>query len=448
MPLGTPFLMAAIDCYSGCIAGFDIGFDPPSYVSTARTLKHLIGFKDMEAFGTDEDGEPVIRNAYPMNGVPLQFILDNDQAFHSRSLFHSAAALGCHIDYIPPSQSWKKGRIERFWGTVQESYLDMFPGKVLRYGDDRARDYKPEDDAVITLGQLRLFVTKAIVDVHHQEVDEWTGERRIDLWTKSVAINPPRRVRAHDDLVELVGAYEERKAERRGIRLFGLRYNSSDLAKYRAGFEKDPRVEIRYDPENIEHVTLVDHAKGFTLRVPCTRPDYVKDLSLHQHLVIKRRAKDRSPEGLIRMAELTMAKAELFKLGQSMLKARKGRGRLTKVAQHLGVGREVIDLMSRRFEDVEQSAEPLDLSEDAVSDAEDDRDARTDESLVETFRDRSERKPRRKAESRTPRAKAEPAASPRRPDAALAAETPPTPVPPTPIRPTGVRRNMKVDYGD
>ncbi len=27
MPLGTPFLMAAIDCYSGCVAGWDIGFD-------------------------------------------------------------------------------------------------------------------------------------------------------------------------------------------------------------------------------------------------------------------------------------------------------------------------------------------------------------------------------------------------------------------------------------
>ena len=450
MPLGNPFLMAAIDCYSGCIAGFDIGFDPPSYVSTARTLKHIIGFKDMEAFGKDEDGEPLIRNTYPLNGVPLQMVVDNDQAFHSSSFVQSAAALNCHINYIPPSQPWKKGRIERFWGTVQTSYLDMFPGKVLRYGDDRARDYKPEDDAVISLRQLRLIVTKAIVDVHHEEVDEWTGERRIDLWTKSVAIHPPRRVRAHDDLVELVGAYAERKAERRGIRLFGLRYNSSELAKYRSGFEQDPRVEVRYDPQNIEYVTLIDHAKGFTLRVPCTRPDYVRDLSHHQHLVIKRRAKDRSPEGFIRMAALTMAKAELFALGQSMLKVQRGRGRLTKVAQFLGSEREVIDLMSRRREDAAESAQPLDLSEDAVSDAEDDRNARTDESLVDTLRNGPEGKPKSKskAKPRTPRTKPEPAASSTKPDPAPPAETAPTPLWPTPSRLPGARRKMKVIYDD
>jgi putative transposase len=126
MPLGTPFLMAVIDCYSGCIAGYDIGFDPPSYVSTARALKHVIGFKDMSAFGTNEDGEPLIRNAYPLNGVPFKFFVDNDQAFHSASFIRSAKALGCHVDYIPPSQSWKKGRIERFWGTVQECFLARF----------------------------------------------------------------------------------------------------------------------------------------------------------------------------------------------------------------------------------------------------------------------------------------------------------------------------------
>jgi putative transposase len=326
----------------------------------------------------------------------------------------------------------------------------MFPGKVLRYGDDRARDYKPEDDAVITLQQLRLFVTKAIVDVHHQGVDEWTGERRIDLWTKSVAINPPRRVRAHDDLVELVGAYETRKAERRGLRLFGLRYNSSDLAQYRAGFEKDPRVEVRYDPQEIGHVTLIDHDKGFTLRVPCTRPQYAVGLSLHQHRVIQRRAKDRSPEGLIRIGALVMAKAELFELGKSMLKVRRGRGRLTKVAQFLGIGREVIDLMSRRREDVEESAVPLDLTEDDVSDPEDDRTALADESLVETFRDGPERKSKAMSKPRTSRSKAGRTASPRQPDVVPAAEPTITPVPPRPAqsRTPSVRRKMKVIYDD
>ncbi|TXM73743.1 transposase [Methylobacterium sp. WL69] len=372
LPLGTPYLMAAIDCYSGCIAGWDVSFDPPSYVSAARTLKHLIGFKDMTEFAKGKDGEPIVRNAYPLNGVPAQFVLDNDQVFHSRSFVHSARALGCSINYIPPSQSWKKGRIERFWGTVQQSFLDMFPGKVFRYGDDVGRDYKPEDDAIVTLSELRLFITKAIVDVYHQDIDPRTQKRRIDLWTEGAAVRPPRRVRAHDDLVELVGAYETRKAERRGLRLFGLRYNSSDLASYRDDFRTDPRVEVRYDPQDIGSVTLIDHEKGLALRVPCTQPAYAAGLSLHQHKVIQRRAKDGSPEGRIRMGTLLMAKAELFELGEAMLKVRKGRRRMTKVAQFLGRGREVIDMLSRTREDPKESANPIDLSGDVDDEPEDD----------------------------------------------------------------------------
>lgn len=269
LPLGTPYLMAAIDCYSGVIAGFDIGFDPPSYVAAARCLKHVIEIKDLDWVPEDEDGDRVIRNEYPVNGVPFQFFVDKDAAFHARSFEESAKALNCHIDYLGPGVSWKKGKIERFWGTVQTSFLDMFPGKVLRIGKN-TREYDPEKDATVTLSELKLIVMKAIVDVHHRDFEPGTDELRIDLWRKGVAVHPPRRVRQHQSLIELVGAYEERLAERRGIALFGLRYNSSDLSQYRSEFDKDPRVVIRYDPQDISTVWVIDEDKGLSFEVPCT----------------------------------------------------------------------------------------------------------------------------------------------------------------------------------
>lgn len=382
LPLGTPYLMAAIDCYSGCIAGWDVGFDPPSYVSAARTLRHVIDYKDLSNLPKDEYGEPIVRNEYPLNGVPFMFFVDHDQVFHSKSFVQSAKAIGCHVDYVPPSQSWKKGRIERFWQTMEQCFLDMFPGKVFRPADRPGRDYKPDGDAVVTLTQLRLLITKAIVDVYHQEIDAETGKRRIDVWNEGVAIDPPRRVRRHDDVLELIGAYETRTAERRGLRLFGLRYNSSELATYRAGFESDPRVEVRYDPHDIGFVTLVDPDRGITFRVPCTRADYAKGLRLHQHLVIKRRAKDNGPEGRVRMHDLMQAKAALFALGEKMLKQRKARGSLGKVAQFLGVGRELIDQLSRRREDIEESDGHLALSDEGIQDRDDERAALRDEEMV------------------------------------------------------------------
>jgi len=39
LPLGRPSVTACIDCYTRCILGIYIGFNPPSYQSVAACLK-------------------------------------------------------------------------------------------------------------------------------------------------------------------------------------------------------------------------------------------------------------------------------------------------------------------------------------------------------------------------------------------------------------------------
>lgn len=385
--LGTPYLMAAVDYMTGMVAGIDIGFDPPSYLSAARCLKHVVSYKkELDHMPRGEDGTSVIKNSWPVNGVPRMLVLDNDAAFHSESFEKSAQALGCHIDFVPPGRPWEKGKIERFWGTVQTSFVDMFPGNVLRIGQKPALDYKPDKDAVVTLSQLRLFITKAIVDVHHIGIEPDTYHRRIDLWNEAVALNPPRPVRDKQSMLELVGAYDTRLAERRGIRIFGLRYNSGELALYRSGFQVDPRVEIRYDPQDIGEVWVIDRDKGISFAVPCTRKDYAVGLSLHQHKVIQRRAKEAAGFGRLRMAELLLAKAELMDLGKSMLNGKKARRVSSRVAHFLGIGHELLREMGEHRKDERDSDKALDLEED-VEDPVDEARARLDERQVDRIGD-------------------------------------------------------------
>ncbi len=369
-PLGTPYLMAGIDCLTGVVAGYDIGFDPPSYVSAARCLKHIISFKDLSGLPTKEDGRSILRNGYPVNGVPHQLILDNDAVFHSESFERSANALGCHIDFVPPGEPWKKGKIERFWGTFQSVFADMFPGKVLRVGQKQGVDYDPSKDAIITLSRFQQFIAKAIVDVHHIGIEPGEDKRRIDLWTEAVALHPPRPIRDHQSLLELVGAFDTRKAERRGIAIFGMRYNSPELALYRSGFEDDPYVEIRYDPQDIAVVWVVDTDKGISFAVPCTRQDYARGLSLHQHRVIRRRATEAGGKGRLHMKQILLAKAELFELGREMLRGKKTRRTRARIAHFLGIGSDLINEASKHREDGTASG-PIDL-DDEIEDPEDD----------------------------------------------------------------------------
>ncbi|WP_442754275.1 Mu transposase C-terminal domain-containing protein [Methylocystis sp. JAN1] len=398
LPLGTPYLMAAFDCFSGVLAGFDLSFDPPGRASTARCLKQTIGFKDLSHLPRDEDGEPIVRNSWPVNGVPIWFFLDNDIAFHSTHFFAAAKSLGCNVDFIPPGEAWKKGHIERFWQTCQQVFFDMFPGKVLRFYDKPGRDYDPANDAVLTLSEVRNFLNKAIVDHHNQGIDEESGLKRIDLWLQGVAAHTPKQPRQHDDLMELVGCYASRKAERRGIRIFGLRYNSRDLAHFRAGFLKDPRVEVRYDPDDLGKVWVIDSRNGRALAVPCTRPDYANGLSLHQHRVIRARAASRYPGGRpILMKELLAARAELLALGQKMIGETKGRRMRQRLAHFLGTDQSILEAYGYRKDDPQASkghildkpgagappkGDDFDIDVD-FEDAEDEDQARKDEDFVD-----------------------------------------------------------------
>lgn len=391
LPLGAPYLMAAIDCYSTCIVGFDVSFDPPSYVSAGRCLRQVITFKDMETVRDPETGAPICANSYPMNGVPHQLVLDNDVVFHSQALRESARQIGTHIHFVPKGQPWQKGHIERFWRTVDMCFLDMFPGKILRPAQKPGHDYDPSEDAVVTLRMLKAVLTKAIVDTYHP-ADHPTipGKTRAQVWEDAVRIRPPRPVRRHEDLIELVGRYDRRKAERRGIRFKGLRYNSYELAKYRAGFEKDPWAEIRIDPDDIGSIWIVDQDRGTSFRVPCTRTDYADRLSLHQHMVIQRRAKQNTTERYIRMKQLLLAKAELFTIAEAMLGKKSTRGTRKRVAQFLGVGKDLINILAKSHEDPSESAKSLDLSADRDQDdwlVDPEDDARAEEE-VRTFEKR------------------------------------------------------------
>ena len=380
LPLGTPMLMAAIDCFSGAVAGFDIGFDPPSTASASRCLRHVIENKTFDRYLKDADGDCVIKGTWPINGVPQQFVLDNDQAFHAESFRMAAKVLGCDLKFLGPGEPSKKGTIESLWRTVQDSYVGMFPGRVLRVWKRPSADHKPQDDAVVTLSELRTFIAKAFVDVHNVTEDAKSGRRRIDRWLDGVRAHRPRPVRSHEDVIELVGAYASLKASRKGIRMSGLAYNSDVLARHRADFPEDPTVEVRYTPDDLGRVWVVDAERGRSFAVPSTWPEYTDGLSLHQHRVIRNRAVSRGAQGVIYRHELLAAKAELNNLGQAMLKDKKvGRRSGQRIARYFGMTPEAVASASLHPWDEEKSrgaplaADTRDLADD--EDEFDDTDA-------------------------------------------------------------------------
>jgi putative transposase len=213
IPLGRPWLTICIDSHTRCVLGIYIGFEPPSYLTVGKCLKHAFLPK------TDLQKQfPEIRNTWDAHGVMEQLFVDNGLEFHSISLEKSCFAFGVEIIYTPRKRPWFKGKIERFNRTINDGVSHGIQGTTFSNIFEKD-DYDPSKHAVVTLSTLRLVIHKWIADYYHQK-----PHRSLDsqtpavVWTSS--INPEDIALAHNpaELDMLLGkAVKDKRVTHKGI---------------------------------------------------------------------------------------------------------------------------------------------------------------------------------------------------------------------------------------
>jgi transposase InsO family protein len=115
--IGRPWLTIVIDDYSRAVAGYYLGFDPPSSLRTTLALRRGIWRK----------GDP----HWEICGIPDILYTDNGSDFRSKHLEQLAADLKIRLVFSTPGQPQGRGRIERFFRTVNEMFLCDLDGYPL-----------------------------------------------------------------------------------------------------------------------------------------------------------------------------------------------------------------------------------------------------------------------------------------------------------------------------
>jgi len=287
LPLGRPWITICIDCHTRCILGIYIGFEPPSYLSVGKCLKHAI----LPKTNLQQD-YPDIRNVWEAHGVMDRLIVDNGLEFHSLSLEQACFAFNIEIEYTPRKTPWFKGKIERFNGTMNNSACHGVAGTTFSNIFDKA-DYDPAKHAVLRLSDLRLIIHKWIADYYHQK-----PHRSLDqqppavVWANS--IKPEDIQLAHNpaEMDMLLGKTIEQKiVSHKGIELNSLLYNSAELMQIRRNRGDTFKVDIRVDESDIGYVYVMlghqDH-----LRVPALNPD-AHGVSLWLHNIFRKYTKEK-----------------------------------------------------------------------------------------------------------------------------------------------------------
>jgi putative transposase len=152
-----PWLTIILDDYSRSVAGYRIGFQAPSALQTALTLRQAIWRK--------QDAH------WHMCGIPSTFYTDHGSDFTSQHFEQVAADLKIELIFSQFGVPRGRGKIERFFSTVNQLLLSHLPG------------YSPleskETSASLTLSAFEArFRAWLLEDYHYRPQKEINGAPR------------------------------------------------------------------------------------------------------------------------------------------------------------------------------------------------------------------------------------------------------------------------------
>jgi putative transposase len=236
-----PWLTVVIDDYSRAIAGYFLSFDDPSALHTSLALRQAIWRK--------EDPRWIIC------GIPDVLYTDNGSDFTSRHLEQVGADLRIRLVFSIPGKPRGRGRIERFFSTVNQMLLCELDGHSPAGGCVRGKPTLslPEFDA-----RFRTFV----LDVYHRRDCAETKTPPVTRWEANAFL--PRMPDSLEQLdLLLIRVAKARQVRADGIHFQNLRYVSTTLAAY-----VGEMVTLRIDPRDAAEIRVF-HKEQFLCRAVC-----------------------------------------------------------------------------------------------------------------------------------------------------------------------------------
>jgi putative transposase len=229
-----------MDDYSRAIAGFRLSLEAPSAIQTALALRQAMWRKAVPH--------------WKITGIPATFYTDHGSDFTSVHLEQVSADLAMVLVFSEPGMPRGRGKIARFFRTVNQRLLCDLPGYTPAG--------LPSDQTVLTVSAFEARLQHFILDEYHQQPHSETGEPPQARWAGGGFL--PRLPESLDQLdLLLLTVAKSRKVRPDGIHFQGLRYLDLTLAAY-----VGESVIIRYDPRDMAEIRIF-HDHRFLCRAIC-----------------------------------------------------------------------------------------------------------------------------------------------------------------------------------
>jgi putative transposase len=225
------------------VAGYFISFDVPSTLHTSLALRQAIWRK--------EDSRWIVC------GIPDILYTDHGSDFTSHHLEQVSADLKIQLVFSLQGKPRGRGRIERFFYTVNEMFLCELDGYAPAGGAVRG---KPTLSLADFDARLRTF----FLDVYHRRENAETKTPPAERWEANGFL--PRMPDSLEQLdLLLIQVAQTRLVRVDGIHFHCLRYISTTLAPY-----VGETVTLRFDPRDMAEIRVF-YKERFLCRAVCAQ---------------------------------------------------------------------------------------------------------------------------------------------------------------------------------
>ncbi|MCA1775531.1 MAG: Mu transposase C-terminal domain-containing protein [Loktanella sp.] len=244
--VARPWLTAIMDDHSRAIAGYMVFLGAPSALQTSLALRQAIWRKQ--------------NPDWPVCGIPDVLYVDHGSDFTSEHLDQASAALRFQLVYSAVARPQGRGKIERFFGTLNTELLPDLPGNLV--------DGRPTTPPKLSLSELDTAIGIWITGTYNSRRHSETGISPVASWCADGWLPQlPDSLESLDQLLVMVA--KPRMVRRDGVHFQGLRYMSPTLAPY-----VGENVTVRYDPRDLGEVRVF-HKNRFLCRA--ISPDHAHE---------------------------------------------------------------------------------------------------------------------------------------------------------------------------
>jgi len=285
--IARPYLTVVFDHTSRVIVGYLLTVETPNAADVLAALRHAMLPKlhdDLTALG--------VKNPWPVYGVLRGLGTDRGRDFLSHAVLRAMEVLSIDSVAMPPRTPQMKGRVERFFRTLNHMLFHRLPGTTKENTKSKA-DRKPQEEARVTFQELNALIATTICDRYHQSYHSELGCSPMERWSALIREHGEPIVLSGEKIREVTRLSQIAVVTRQGIMLDGVRYSNEVIGRLRsmahAYARSSPEIEILRDPDDISRIFYKEPTSSTVIEIPAIKPANLRGISMRTYALMRKR---------------------------------------------------------------------------------------------------------------------------------------------------------------